>query len=131
MAQSRKIEFNVLVTQLKISYPFLKIFAINLDNPKRLVVEQKLKNQYNDCPELLDVPDLGVWLIGKTGKDSFERCRVITKNSGASRNVHLEFVDRACNGYLPLRDVSFYSNCKVHCTNFFSNLFSPKFRFVH
>lgn len=86
--------FKVSITQLKISRPFLKVFARNLKG--RHVEElKKLKDLYEKT-EASDI-EVGEMAVAKLSASQFERCRIL-KSVKASGNAFVYFIDSGCFG---------------------------------
>lgn len=94
--------FKVKITQLKISPPFLKIFAQNISN-KHYADLNRLKDLYHKS-EILR-PESGEICVAHVAKDQYERCRVIQMDV-IDKTAFLYFVDCGYYGTLSLSEVS-------------------------
>lgn len=86
--------FKVSVTQLKLSRPFLKIFARNLENKENEALE-KLKDLFEAAEE--SKIRVGEIYIAKLGSSRYERCRVVNSSHG-EQNVTVLLMDCGCTG---------------------------------
>lgn len=94
--------YNVSITQLKISRPFLKVFARNLKgkHSESLNNLQHLFEEESDCSEV----QLGAIYIARVNPSQYERCRVV-QVIRSTQSVSVFFVDCGCMGTIKFDQV--------------------------